>query len=232
MNGSGTRQVPEAGHSRCAMVLGAAGLLVVAAALGLWVYSAPGGETAVDHWWHDLAAGGGGAPLVGFSLVMDYVGAGWAGVLAVPLLIAAFLLWRRGWKAVVFALTACACSALVVQLAKHVVARARPEDMLVLSDFGSFPSGHTANAATVAAILWLLFPRMRVLVLGLLWIVLMAFSRTVLAVHWLTDTVGGAAVGIATALLCGVCLLPWAEPQGALRPEASSAPEPASGSGL
>ncbi|WP_035280212.1 phosphatase PAP2 family protein [Brevibacterium album] len=183
-------------------------LLAVVAVLGVWVLVSPAGGTPLDLWWHDAVLAAQTSVVLTLSHVLDHVGAGPIGVFAVPLLIAALLWWRHGWRAAVFALTAFAASALTVQAVKHLVARARPEDMLVASDFGSFPSGHTANAATVAVVLWLLFPRVPVLLAGILWTALMAFSRTALAVHWLTDTVAGAALGAAVALLCGMLLLP------------------------
>src|SRR5690606_28731516 len=107
---------------------------------------------------------------------------------------------RRPWGAAYF-LVAEVASVAFVQVLKHLVGRARPEDILVLSDFGSFPSGHVANAATVAMALFVLFPRVWTAVAGAAWVVLMAFSRTYLGAHWLSDTVGGALIGAAAALL-------------------------------
>jgi undecaprenyl-diphosphatase len=68
--------------------------------------------------------------------------------------------------------------------------------MIVFSDHGSFPSGHTANAATVATIAVILFPRVWVAVVGGAWVFAMAFSRTQVHAHWLSDTVGGTLVGV------------------------------------
>jgi undecaprenyl-diphosphatase len=92
----------------------------------------------------------------------------------------------------------------LVQLLKSLVDRARPEEMLVVSDHGSFPSGHAANAATMAVALGIIFPRVWVWAAGAIWVALMMFSRTYLGVHWLTDTIGGALLG------AGVVLILWA----------------------
>ena len=110
---------------------------------------------------------------------------------------------RRPWGAV-FVLAASAGSALVVQVIKGMFGRARPEDMIVVSDHGSFPSGHTANAATIATIavvLAIIFPRVWVMVAGGMWVVLMAISRTHLSAHWLSDTAGGALIGAGAAFV-------------------------------
>jgi membrane-associated phospholipid phosphatase len=138
------------------------------------------------------------------SLVMNYVGAGIAGVIVIPVLVlATFLLLRRPWAAGYY-LAATIVSSGLVQLLKNLFGRARPADILVTSDFGSFPSGHVANAATMAVVLVILFPRVWVRLAGALYTVVMMVSRTYLGAHWLTDTIGGLLLGV------GVAVLLWA----------------------
>lgn len=150
------------------------------------------------------------------ALVMNYLGGGLLGVVVVPLgIIAALLLFRRPWAALYFAIAEIA-SAGLVQLLKTVFGRARPEDMLVQADFGSFPSGHVANAATMALALGILFPRVWVFIAGLIYTALMMFSRTYLGAHWLTDTIGGLLVGV------GVAVIVWAPLAARLAGEAGS----------
>ena len=56
----------------------------------------------------------------------------------------------------------------------------------------------------------MLFPRVWAWLLAGLWIVCMAFSRTVLSAHWLSDTIGGMLIGAGVTLVVGGLLLGWA----------------------
>ncbi len=159
------------------------------------------GPFPIDRAWQDFLVPLRGPLLLGFSYAMNVIGGGWMAILVVPIGIAVLLaVLRRPWGAAYF-LAAEVVSAGLVQVLKHLVGRARPEDILVLSDFGSFPSGHVANAATLAVALFVLFPRVWLAFAGAAWVVLMAFSRTYLGAHWLSDTIGGALIGAAAALI-------------------------------
>lgn len=186
------------------------GALVVAVALGAAVSGMFGFDaTVVDVWWNGVMAEWRSEFLVSVAYVFNEAGGGWIAKLAVPIAIAVALVLARRWRAATFALLAFLISAGLVQALKHLFGRARPEDMLVASDFGSFPSGHTANAATIAAVAVLLFPRVWTVILAALWVLAMAFSRTLLSVHWMSDTIGGALVGIAAPLLLAAMMLWW-----------------------
>ncbi len=186
------------------------GLLVAAALLGAAIVFGFSEPPGFDRWWNDFVSQHRGDAMVDFALVLNAIGGGWMAILLVPLAVIAGLLLARRWRAAVFAALCFLASAGAVQLLKHLFGRARPDDMIVASDFGSFPSGHTANAATIALVIWMLFPRVWTALLGAAWIVAMALSRTFLSVHWATDTLGGALVGAAVVLLLGAWLLPWA----------------------
>lgn len=135
------------------------------------------------------------------SLVMNSVGGGLLGALVIPLLTTiALAVFGRPWGALYF-LLASIVSAGLVQLLKALLGRARPEQILVAADAGSFPSGHVANAATMAVALAFLVGRAWAWYAGLAWVILMALSRTYLGAHWVTDTVGGAVLGAAVALM-------------------------------
>lgn len=178
--------------------------VIIAALLG-WIIALRIGELfEVDEEWAEdvLTLRGPVGDL--FAYGMNALGGGVIGVFVVPIGIAIVLLiCRRPWGALYFVL-ASAASAGVVQVLKQLFGRARPEDMIVVSDFGSFPSGHVANAATIAVALGVIVPRVGVWIAGAVYTVLMAISRTYLGAHWFTDTVGGLLVG------AGVALLVWA----------------------
>ncbi len=135
------------------------------------------------------------------SLVMNFLGGGWFGVFVVPLAVIAVLCFRRLWASALYFAVASAVSALAVQLLKNIFDRPRPEEILVTADVGSFPSGHVANAATVAVALGFILWRWWVWAAGALYVVIMALSRTYLGAHWLSDTVGGMLVGAAVAMV-------------------------------
>ncbi|WP_309619317.1 phosphatase PAP2 family protein [Salinibacterium sp.] len=156
------------------------------------------------------------------ALAMDFLGGGWFGVFVVPIGIAVILLIaRKRWSAVYFVL-ATVVSAGMVQLLKSLFGRARPIDILVTADFGSFPSGHVANAATMAVTLAILLQRRWVWAAGVAYVVLMLLSRTYLGAHWLSDTIGGLLLGAAVAVLLWAPLASrlqkeWSAPAAASR---------------
>ncbi|HEV7957569.1 MAG: phosphoesterase PA-phosphatase [Microbacteriaceae bacterium] len=136
--------------------------------------------------------------------LMNTIGGGVVGVVVVPIGIVVLLcLLRRFWAALYFAVSS-VLSAVLVQLLKGTFARPRPEDMLVAADLGSFPSGHVANAATMAVVLGFIVWRRWVWVAGAVYTVLMMISRTYLGAHWVSDTIGGLVLG------AGVAVIIWA----------------------
>jgi undecaprenyl-diphosphatase len=91
------------------------------------------------------------------------------------------------------------------QILNHLVDRPRPYAthsvhlLLPRSGDASFPSDHTAMAFAVVASLW---PARRRLAIGLgILATALALSRVIAGVHYPGDVAGGAAVGIAAAVL-------------------------------
>jgi len=120
--------------------------------------------------------------------------------------------WKSaGWQS----LLAHGIAALVSNVAKHVVGRPRPKFMhagpIELSPAGgsgwdSFPSGHATASFAVAAVIAVRFPRTRWFVFALA--LAIASSRILRGAHFLTDAVGGAAIGY---LVGTVVARPWRE---------------------
>jgi membrane-associated phospholipid phosphatase len=138
------------------------------------------------------------------AFVFNFLGGGIVAIVVVPVLVVlGLLLWRRRFAALYFAI-ASLVSVGIVRLLKRLIGRPRPEDMLVNPDFGSFPSGHSANAALIATALGIIFARTWVWAAGAIYTIAMMLSRTYLGAHWISDTVGGMLVG------AGVAVIVWA----------------------
>ncbi|WP_341973840.1 phosphatase PAP2 family protein [Microbacterium sp. LTA6] len=187
------------------------GCLVAATVLGAIVVLGFADTPAIDRWWNSVVADQRVPWLLGFAHLTNRIGGGWIAILLVPLLVIAVLLLTRRWRSAVFAALAFLLSAGAVQGLKQLFGRARPDDMLVASDYGSFPSGHVANAATIAVVICVIFPRVWTIVLGALWVLGMAYSRTLLSVHWATDTLGGALAGAGVVLMLAALLGDWVQ---------------------
>lgn len=184
--------------SRAQAAFGAAGGLLLVVALGLLVRIQLVQEEIDLEWMKEIVEHR--APVWELpSRLFDFIGGGWFAIWVLPIAGAVvFLVVRRPWAALTFILTS-AISAGIVQLLKVAFGRPRPEEILLQLDSGSYPSGHVANAATVAVLLTLLLARWWLVAAGAVYVVLMALSRTYLGAHWVTDTIGGALVGVAVS---------------------------------
>ncbi|MCW5943621.1 MAG: phosphatase PAP2 family protein [Fimbriimonadaceae bacterium] len=104
-------------------------------------------------------------------------------------------------------------SMLTPTLVKPLVPRMRPSNLAIASPqetffYSSYPSGHTTSAFGIATIVLLLTWPTRQRWMGLvtlLWAMLVGFSRVYRGVHWPTDVLGGACLGVASSGI--VCLV-------------------------
>lgn len=103
---------------------------------------------------------------------------------------------RRGWWVLPPAI---AVTNALVHALKALIGRARPPAELQLAETSSdsFPSGHAAGAAVVALVVGALCARWWVRVALWVWALAVMYSRLYLGVHWLSDVVAGAVVGVA-----------------------------------
>lgn len=170
----------------------------------VWALVVPDGTRAIDRrWWEWMEDTWSFAPNHAAHF-LAWVGNGYGRGLAVALL-ALPLLARRRW----LGLGALAAVELLTPLTtaslKALSDQARPPERLVSTNGSSFPSGHTSYAAATLVALVLLYtgpgPRRRLWwALAALGIAAMAWSRTYLHAHWLSDVVAGTTLGSALAL--------------------------------
>lgn len=175
------------------------------AAVGLGALLIPAGPLGIDRRWADAMKDGHSEFLRRLALFFNSLGI-WPWRAVVVLTIACILLATRRWLALVTFAVAEALAPLLPSLLKALVDRPRPHMGLVHPAGSSYPSGHATDAGTTAVALVLLFtaagPGRRPwwIAAGLV-IAAMAWSRTYLQVHWLSDVVAGAALGIGVALV-------------------------------
>lgn len=185
--------------------------LVVPAVLLLCAFTVPGimilagqGEPAfngVDTTWQAFTFTLHSPFWDGVNAVLNW--AGYAGILAFHVVLAlALLVWQRPMGAV-FAATSGITALALTQLAKAVVGRDRPQGAQVLTDTGSYPSGHVSATTAFLMVLAILMGRWWMALLAAVGVLAMMVSRTYLSAHWLSDVLGGA------CLAAGVVLIMW-----------------------
>ena len=192
-------------------------------------------DTGAGDALHALAVGD--RPLVIAMKLVSTVG---SARVYVPLfaLLAAWLAWRRLGRLAVFVVVTMLGSWLLNALVKLAVHRARPvlPDPVAHARGTSFPSGHAQSATVAASVLVLVFlPALRGrrgsrrLAVGaaVAWVIVVAFSRVGLGVHYVSDVLAGAVLGAAwvaaTTALFSVARRrrgrPPVEPSHGLEPE-------------
>lgn len=145
------------------------------------------------------------------------------GVLALVLPWGIWLAWRRHWAAFRHLAGGLIGIALLNTLGKGVIGRIRPMTPEHLVDSFSYPSAHTSTAVVLFGLAAAfasreLPPRRRTLAYwaAIAAILPLALSRLVIGVHWLSDLVGGALLGL---VVCALVQLAWQRhPRAPLRP--------------
>jgi undecaprenyl-diphosphatase len=89
-------------------------------------------------------------------------------------------------------------SSFVVYVLKEVIQRARPMSSIITETGYSFPSGHALLSLVFFGMIFFLFckkNRLFTILISLLAVLLIGFSRIYLSVHWFSDVFGGYLIG-------------------------------------
>src|SRR5262249_38706557 len=139
------------------------------------------------------------------ALLFNALGRGLGTALALAV-VGLVLLAARRWVALIAFAVVESLTPLISSLLKVIIDRPRPSDALVHPAGASFPSGHAAYAAATSVALVVLFTvpgRRRPLWWAAAGAVtaVMAWSRTYLQVHWLSDVIAGSLLGAGVSLV-------------------------------
>lgn len=154
---------------------------------------------ALDSGWHDFVSTWRAPFWDGVNAVLNV--AGYLGILFLQSALAIVLLIRRRPASAAFCTIAGVVALLVTQAAKYVVDRPRPADAVVVTDTGSYPSGHVSATTCFLVVVAVLIGRLWTWLIASFGMLSMMFSRTYLAAHWLTDVFGAACLATAVVLL-------------------------------
>jgi undecaprenyl-diphosphatase len=189
-------------HPRRAVGLGAA-FLAAFVLVSLFVPTQP---VAFEQRWADWMGDIQTAVLEHIALVFNYLGRGLGRALTLAAIGVVLIVARRWWALLAFSVTELV-TPLTSSAVKALVDRSRPPDGLVHPHGSSFPSGHAAYAGATFVALVLLFTKVGSPRRRLWWwlaaagIACMAWSRTYLQVHWLSDVIAGSLLGSGVALV-------------------------------
>ena len=99
-------------------------------------------------------------------------------------------------------------SAIVSNILKYAINRPRPFvtypflEKVTSGGSPSFPSGHTADAFSIATSLSIAYPKWYIIIPAYGWAGVVAYSRMDLGVHYPSDVFAGAIIGAGSAYLC------------------------------
>ena len=111
-------------------------------------------------------------------------------------------------KRAILLLSSLTLASLISLALKFTIDRPRPFhtydfiEKLSAGGSPSFPSGHTTEAFAFAVALCFAFPRWYIIIPSLIWASAVGYTRMSLGVHYPSDVMAGAILGIATAYFC------------------------------
>jgi len=145
-----------------------------------------------------------------------YATYGGDGIIWVPVTLLILAFRRKYW---ILAFACIIISTLIAQLSKNFFFKGLPRPSLAITDsslfhsvtgvelhtMNSFPSGHTTTAFTIFLMACFLFDKKWIVVIGLIYALVAAYSRIYLAQHFPLDLAGGMLAAIIT-IICSVGL--------------------------
>ncbi|HXS57290.1 MAG TPA: phosphatase PAP2 family protein [Hanamia sp.] len=176
-------------------------LLAIIACFVLIFYSKADGFILMNPWHSNL--------LDQFFILFTLFGDGFF-VIALGIIL--FFLKRRFLSLMI--ISSYLLSGIIAQILKYFIIEARPAfylektnyshfiDGVTLHNFHSFPSGHTASAFALAAVLSFGIQNKNYSILFLLWAALVGYSRMYLGQHFMDDVFAGSLIGVLSSIFC------------------------------
>jgi membrane-associated phospholipid phosphatase len=190
----------------------------------------------IDQWAFDVADRLRMDWLVDVAKVLTWLGS-FPVVAVAALATAGWALWRRRVVDAIGLVAGLALTRLTVNVAKGAYDRPRPPGSLVDTMLSAYPSGHALQAVTLVACAVVLVRggvgwavRIAAVTVAAVLVVVVAATRVYLRAHYLTDVIGGVALGVALWALVGALALPFTRPRTAT-PRAPGAAAGADGEG-
>jgi undecaprenyl-diphosphatase len=193
--------------------------LLALAAVGLFNFFLLGqviaepGDPQVDRMAADVADGVAFGALTEAAKLLTDIGS----FAATTVLVLATALWaalRRRWVDAGALVAGHALALIAVHVAKDAYGRPRPENGLVEATLAAYPSGHSLYAVSLIACATVLVRagagwalRFAVVAVAIGAVVVVGSTRVYLRVHFLTDVLGGIALGLAIWALVGIAAL-------------------------
>jgi membrane-associated phospholipid phosphatase len=148
------------------------------------------------------------------AVTLGIIGLPWV---AIPILgaIALVLLLQKRWRSLAYLLTASAGSVIINRTAKELMHRVRPQLWQSIAPESSFafPSAHAMTSITLVAILlfltWDSSKRWLVLMFGSLYIIIIAWCRLYLGVHFPSDILAGWMVALGWTIGVSLIIKPY-----------------------
>ena len=154
--------------------------------------------------WISLHINSTHTPLINSLMIFLTNFSGPVGILVFSVLLLFFLFYRKWYKDMLLYIYSLLGANVAFVFIKMIVQRLRPDCSLIFVSGYSFPSGHATMATAMAVAVYFIFskriykPGIRafLLILCLVWIMMIAFTRVYLDVHWLSDVLAGIGLGL------------------------------------